>query len=181
MADDLERLRGAKSIDLKLAVVQMDCTSPRDIGSQLAHVGECLRAAANSQMALLPEGVFNQAEPIPGPVTEGLCAQARVHGCYLVCGLPERGEDGLLYNSSVLISPVGELVGKYRKVHLFGRERSRFTPGSEPALFDTQFGRVALTICYDLIFPEYIRALVVGGAQLILNSTNWNTDSWKTS
>src|SRR4029450_10154785 len=104
----------------------------------------------------LPEGVFNQAEPIPGPVTDVLCDQARRDGCYVVCGLPERGADGRLYNSSVLISPSGEVIGTYRKVHLFGRERTRFTPGSEPALLDTEFGRIALTICYDLIFPEYI-------------------------
>ncbi|MER3513010.1 MAG: hypothetical protein C4310_00180, partial [Chloroflexota bacterium] len=46
---------------------------------------------------------------------------------------------------------------------------------------DTEFGRVALTICYDLVFPEYIRSLVLQGAQLILNSTDWITDAWQTS
>jgi 5-aminopentanamidase len=174
-------VKGGEYLDLKLAVVQMDCSSPADVDRRLDHVDSCLRAAAGADMALLPEGVFDRAEPIPGPITAQLSTQARAHRCYVVCGLPERGADGLLYNSSVLISPAGELIGKYRKVHLFGTERNRFTAGHEPAIFDTEFGRVALTICYDLIFPEYIRALALRGAQLILNSTNWNTDSWQTS
>jgi predicted amidohydrolase len=47
-------------------------------------------------------------------------------------------------------------------------------------VIDTDFGRVALTICYDLVFPEYIRSLVLRGAQLILNSTDWITNEWQT-
>ena len=80
-----------------------------------------------------------------------------------------------------MLAPDGSLHGAYRKVHLFSAEREAFTPGAEPALFDIAGTRVALTICYDLIFPEYIRRLVLEGAQVILNSTDWITNDWQRS
>jgi predicted amidohydrolase len=178
-------------VDLKLAVVQMDCRAG-DVAANLAEAERLIGAAAaqGANFAVLPEmcttGYFvgerlsTLAEPIPGPTTERLQALAAQHHLYLVAGMPERGEGGT-YNSSVLVSPHTGLVGKYRKVHLFSTEKQHFRSGDAPALYHTEFGRVALTICYDLIFPEYIRCLVLRGAQVIVNSTNWITNEWQTS
>jgi predicted amidohydrolase len=92
----------------------------------------------------------------------------------------ERGSGGRLYNTLVMLAPSGELAGSYRKCHMFSVERNFFTPGDKGAVYDTDFGRIALTVCYDLVFPEYIRSLVLQGAELILNGTDWITDEWQT-
>ncbi|MER3405752.1 MAG: hypothetical protein C4289_11820, partial [Chloroflexota bacterium] len=85
-----------------------------------------------------------------------LGAIAARHGLYLAAGIAERGEDGFYYDSAVLLGPDGRLLGCYRKIHLFSAEKQFFYSGDRPALFDTPYGRVALTICYDLVFPEYV-------------------------
>ena len=120
------------------------------------------------------------AENIPGPTTQRLGEVARTYDLYLVTGMVEKADAGRYFNSSVMLSPQGKLVGHYRKCHLFSAEKQVFDNGSEAALVDTEFGRVALTICYDLVFPEYIRSLRLMGADLILNSTDWITNDWQT-
>lgn len=179
-------------MSLKLAVVQMDCVLG-DVAANLDRAGALLAAAAaqGARLAVLPElcttGYFigerlaELAEPVPGPATDRLGAIAARHGLYLAAGIAERGEDGFYYDSAVLLGPDGRLLGCYRKIHLFSAEKQFFYSGDRPALFDTPYGRVALTICYDLVFPEYIRALVLQGAQLILNCTDWITNEWQTS
>lgn len=179
-------------MDVKIAVVQLDCV----LGDVEANLGKIERfvasaAAEGVNFVVVPElgttGYFvgerlnELAEPIPGPTTERLGAMARAHNTYIVSGMIERAGDGQLYNASVLLSPQGQLVGRYRKCHLFSAEKQFFSNGDQAAIFNTEFGRVALTICYDLVFPEYIRSLVLQGAQLILNSTDWITDAWQTS
>jgi predicted amidohydrolase len=175
---------------VEVAVAQMDCV-PGNVAANLERVEAFVASAArqNAQIVVLPEcattGYFvegdirNLAEPIPGPTTHRLEEIARRYGAYVVIGMVER-DGGTYYNSSVLISPTHGLLGRYRKIHLFSAEKQIFTPGDEPAIFDTEFGRVALTICYDLVFPEYIRALALRGVQLLLNSTNWITNDWQT-
>ena len=178
-------------MNAKIAVAQMDCV-PGNKVANLARAERFVAAAAaqGASFVILPEmiitGVFvvdrfgELAEPIPGPATDRLCQLAAHYGVYLVAGMIEK--DGqALYNVSVLASPEGELVGRYRKVHQFSSEKEWFSAGDQAAIYDTRFGRVALTICYDLVFPEYIRSLVLQGAELILNSTNWITDDWQTS
>ncbi len=176
-------------MSFKLAVVQMDCVLG-DVAANLARANSLVAAAAaqGASVAVLPElattGYFvgdrigALAEPIPGPTTDALGRIAQRHRCYIMAGMIEQGQD-CFYNSAALLAPDGSLHGAYRKVHLFSAEREAFTPGTEPALFDIGGTRVALTICYDLIFPEYIRRLVLEGAQVILNSTDWITNDWQ--
>jgi predicted amidohydrolase len=116
------------------------------------------------------------AEPVPGPSSEqiaGACCRLNVHA---VIGLLERdGED--YYNTSVLIGPSG-LIGRYRKLHLPYLGVDRFVrPGNlPPRVFETSLGRIGLSICYDLDFPEYPRVLALMGAQIIVTITNWPDD-----
>jgi predicted amidohydrolase len=176
---------------ISVAVAQMDCV-PADKAANLARAEHFIAAAAvqGAHFVILPEmiltGVFvvdrfpELAETIPGPATDRLCALAARYGLYVVAGMIEK-DGSQMYNVSVLASPEGELVGCYRKVHQFSSEKEWFSAGDQAAVYDTRFGRVALTICYDLVFPEYIRSLVLQGAELILNSTNWITDDWQAS
>lgn len=107
------------------------------------------------------------AEPIPGPSTEALGEKARRHGMYVVAGLTER-EGNAVYNTGVLIDRGGRLAGKYRKVHLPREEfEAGLTPGNAYPVFETDFGRVGIMICYDIFFTDPAKALAVQGAEIV--------------
>ncbi|MGB5674972.1 MAG: carbon-nitrogen hydrolase family protein [Gemmatimonadota bacterium] len=108
-----------------------------------------------------------------GPELAGVAEACRVADAWAVVGAIERDGD-LLHNSLFLVGPDGP-VGRYRKLHTLCLGVDRFTtPGSEPPpVFETPLGRIGLNICYDGSFPETGRALKLGGAQLIVLSTNW--------
>lgn len=153
--------------------------------------------AMDAQIVLLPETFTSGfsfslkpadvAEVIPGPATDFLGRVAADNAVYLYGSMIER-DGGTFYNTGVFISPSKGLVERYRKLHLFSIEKELFGPSDGPKWVDTEFGTFGLTICYDLCFPEYIRGLVLQGADIILNSTNWLTvgpsqdwDEWQWS
>jgi predicted amidohydrolase len=108
------------------------------------------------------------SEPIPGPTCEKLGAVARKLNTWIVAGIYER-EGKIVYNTAVLIDRKGALAGKYRKTHLPREEwELGITPGNEYPVFDTEFGKVGLTICWDVQFPEPCRAMALKGAEIIL-------------
>jgi predicted amidohydrolase len=107
------------------------------------------------------------SEPIPGPSTEYFAGLAKKHNLYIVAGLLER-VDHLVYNTSVLVGPDGQLVGKYRKVTLpRGEIENGCAPGYDYPVFETRFGKVGMMICYDGFFPEVARELTNRGAEVI--------------
>jgi len=88
-----------------------------------------------------------------------------------VAGINERA-DTRLYNSAVLVGPEG-LMGYYRKLHLFNREKEFFDPGDQPPpIFDTPLGKIGILICFDWMFPEVWRILALQGAHLICHPSN---------
>jgi len=97
-----------------------------------------------------------------------VCASADM---YCVVGLNESDRE-LRHNSAILIGPEGH-IATYRKLHLFNDEQSWFEPGGELPVVDLPFGRVGMVICYDLWFPEAVRALALAGAEVIAVPTNW--------
>ncbi len=107
------------------------------------------------------------AEPIPGPSTDFFGKLAKEHEVHLVPGLIERDRH-LIYNVAVLIGPDGRILGKYRKVCLpRGEIEGGFQPGNDYPVFDTQFGKVGMMVCYDGFFPEVARELSNRGAEVI--------------
>lgn len=107
------------------------------------------------------------AEAIPGPTTQYFGEIAKKYQIHIVVSLDER-EGHAVYNAAVLIGPDGSLLGKYRKVCLPHSEiESGVTPGSDYPVFDTQFGKVGMMICYDGFFPEVARELANRGAEVI--------------
>jgi 5-aminopentanamidase len=174
---------------IRVAGVQME---PRlaDVASNLSRCLDLLDSAAEAgaQLVVFPEAalsgyVFRSleeaipvSEPIPGPSTEAIAGACRRLNVHAVVGLLERdGKD--YYNASALIGPAG-LIGKYRKLHLPYLGVDRFVrPGNlPPKVYETDLGRIGLSICYDLDFPEYPRVLALMGAQLIVTITNWPDD-----
>lgn len=106
-----------------------------------------------------------------GATVAALVAVARETGIHIVCGIDERDGD-CRHNSAVLLGPGGRLA-TYRKLHLFYDEQSWFVPGDALPVVDLPFGRVGMVICYDLWFPEAVRALALGGADIVAVPTNW--------
>lgn len=91
----------------------------------------------------------------------------------VVGGYCELGEDGLFYNSAIVVTAVG-VMENYRKTHLWNSEKLLFTPGDAlPPVIETQHGVLAVMVCYDLEFAELTRLVAVAGAELIVAPVNW--------
>jgi predicted amidohydrolase len=140
-------------------------------------------AAAGANIAVLPECaitgyVFDSvgklmplAESLQGKTVAAWSDAARTHNMWVIGGLIEEGED-VLYNTAVVISPDGTCQ-RYRKLHLWDFERDLYDPGGSMLLVDTPWGKVGVAICYDLWFPELIRAMALAGATLVVLPSNW--------
>lgn len=108
-----------------------------------------------------------KAQTIPGPFTDMLAERVKKYRCYAIASLHERDGD-LFYNTAVLIDREGRIAGKYRKVHLAMSEgEAGLTPGSEYPVFDTDFGRIGILICWDEWFSEPARILRLKGAEML--------------
>ncbi|TFY95111.1 hydratase [Pseudomonas nabeulensis] len=116
---------------------------------------------------------FQHAESIPdGPSLRAWMDFARDRQVYLVAGLAER-EGMQLFDTAVLLGPDG-LIGKYRKAHLWNKEKLWFSPGNLGfPVFETPIGRIGLLICWDIWFPEVPRILTQQGADIICSLNNW--------
>jgi len=112
------------------------------------------------------------AEEIPGPVTAAFMRSARDLGVVVVLNLFER-QAGRTFDTSPVIDADGRLLGRTRMVHITDyegfHERGYYAPGDQGApVFDTAAGRIGVAICYDRHFPEYLRALALNGAQVVV-------------
>ncbi|MCB0666520.1 MAG: carbon-nitrogen hydrolase family protein [Saprospiraceae bacterium] len=134
-------------------------------------------ADMGADIVCLPEGItlvgtsenyVSVAESVPGPTTEYLGKIAGEKSIYIVAGILESDGDAV-YNTAVLLDRQGRLAGKYRKVCLPREEiEGGVTPGSSFPVFDTDFGRIGMMICWDVAFPEPARELARQGAEIIL-------------
>ncbi|MFC1607971.1 carbon-nitrogen hydrolase family protein, partial [Candidatus Latescibacterota bacterium] len=173
--------------DLVLAVLQIDSNRPTVEGNleklsdritQTARKGANVMVAGELQLYL---GAYDDAErkrsiqSIPGPATEVVGAASRKANCYALFGLVEQDGDNR-YNALAITGPKGNLVAKYRKVHLFQSENKRYQKGESLCIFNTEFGKIAATICYDIMYPEFFRALAERGVGVIAHSTAMNSD-----
>lgn len=111
-------------------------------------------------------------EKIPGgPSTNGLIGLSRERGLSIVAGVAEIAR-GVCYNSAILVSH-GELMAKYRKAHLFHKEKKWFQPGNTPFEVYTVGGaKIGIIICFDWAFPESLRVLALKGAEVICQPSN---------
>jgi len=152
----------------------------------LEHVLGFLTEAPRSDLILLPEiwtcGYFsferywNDSEPLDGPTVKALQQKAAgLHSHILMGSMVEReGQD--LFNTSLLLDPQGQIIARYRKVHLFGyqsEERRLLKPGENVIVAKTPWGKAGLSTCYDLRFPEFYRKMVDEDATFFLVASAW--------
>ncbi|GAB3415250.1 carbon-nitrogen hydrolase family protein [Massilia agilis] len=163
-----------------VAAVQM--VSTPDVSENLATAARLLQDAAGrgARLVTLPEywpimGMRDadkvaQAEQAgDGPIQRFMAQAAREHGIWLIGGtLPlVSGEPGKVLNTTLVYDPQGKQVSRYDKIHLFGftkgsesyNESATIVPGEAVGTFEAPFGRVGLSVCYDLRFPELYRAM----------------------
>ncbi len=175
----------------KLAAIQMASGSnvTANLGEAERLIGEATRAGAG--LIVLPENfalmdarksgkVVVREKPGDGPIQEFLAIQADKHDIWLVggsiplaCDQPDK-----VISACILFNDAGEQVARYDKVHLFdvtidGKEKEHYTesrtikPGDHAVVADTPFGRLGLTVCYDLRFPEQFRCMLGQGMELL--------------
>lgn len=121
---------------------------------------------------LAPFGPLDKfAQPVVNDTVPRFCEAARRHKVWLIPGsMFEREEDGRIYNTSVVISPDGEVVKRYRKMFPFRPYEAGITAGTDFCIFDVpHVGRFGLSICYDIWFPETTRQLTSQGVEVLLH------------
>jgi predicted amidohydrolase len=145
----------------------------------LKEFGEYARQAGQqgADIVCLPEGItlvgtqknyVDASESIPGPTSDYLGQIAKEEGMYIVAGILER-DGNAVFNTAILLDREGQVAGKYRKVCLPREEiEGGVSPGQEFPVFDTDFGRIGIMICWDVAFPEPARQLALQGAEIIL-------------
>jgi predicted amidohydrolase len=165
---------------MRVAALQLQPAGPQ---ANLARIGQAARAAAGFGADLLVtpemgltgyaiwEDIPRLAEPRDGKMVASIAELARSHGIAIVAGFPERDGE-TIYNSAVLAQPDGALT-IYRKCHLYGPlEKAAFTASDRlPAITAIAGIKAALLICYDVEFPEMVRAATLAGAELVLVPT----------
>ena len=129
-----------------------------------------------------PANAFELGETIPGPTTDAFARRARELGVVVVLNLYERdGSRG--YDCSPVIDADGTLLGRTRMIHITDyacfHEQGYYAPGDTGApVYDTAAGRIGVAICYDRHYPEYMRALALGGAELVVVPQAGALDEW---
>ena len=172
-----------------VAVGQMACYT--DIAAACARAEALIAEAAakGARLIVLPEMMNYVGKPNPesfefipqGPCCTRMAAAAKKHNIWVNLGsiheLDPEAPEGKPYNTSAVFSPKGELVAKYRKLHLSDmqaspgnpifRESDRVSKGNEIVTVDTEFAKLGLSICYDLRFPEMFRLMSEAGAKIV--------------
>ncbi|HEX4588672.1 MAG TPA: carbon-nitrogen family hydrolase [Gemmataceae bacterium] len=170
---------------MRVSSVQL-AVRDRPKAETLGHVLALLEATRGSDLVLLPElwpcGFFAferyaiDAEPIDGPIVTTLRAKARDLRTHLLTGsfVERDGED--LFNTTLLLNPDGDILARYRKIHLFGygsEEKRRLRAGTGVTVVPTPWGRAGFAICYDLRFPELFRRMADQGVDFFLVTSAW--------
>lgn len=183
---------------MRLAMAQLSASEDRaaNLEKALAAMDDAARQGA--EMIVYPEIVLDRffpqtqgcrsaavegAEKIPGPITEKIAEKAREHGLVVVFNLYEIDDEGRTFDSSPVIDADGSLLGVTRMIHITDyegfHEQDYYHPGDNGApVYDTRIGRIGVAICYDRHYPEYMRALGVAGAELVVIPQAGTVGEW---
>jgi len=172
-----------------IGLVQMapEASVAASLDKAAGRIADAAKAGAN--VVVLPElfatpyfcrtedhAAFDLAEPIPGPTTRAMAKAAKATGTVVVAPLFERRGPGVYHNALVVLGPSGDILGRYRKMHIPHdpgfEEKFYFTPGDLGfQAVPTPFGRIGTLICWDQWFPEAARATALRGASILVYPT----------
>ncbi|MGO9604094.1 MAG: carbon-nitrogen hydrolase [Candidatus Binataceae bacterium] len=174
---------------ITLGLVQMSCAPEpaHNLDKALAQIEEaskrgaqvvCLQELFSSQYFCQVEdpALFDLAEPIPGPSTEVIGKVAAARKVVIVASLFERRAAGIYHNTAVVIDVTGQVIGRYRKMHIPDDpryyEKFYFTPGDlDFVAHSTAYGTMGVLVCWDQWFPEAARLTAMAGAQILFYPT----------
>jgi N-carbamoylputrescine amidase len=181
---------------MRIALIQQKATSDKADNVRRALAALETAAAAGAELACFAElGLepfypqrpadsesLGLAEPVPGLTTEAFAAKAKQLGMVVVLNLFER-DGSQTFDCSPVLDADGSLLGKTRMIHITDypcfHEQGYYSPGNTGApVYDTKAGRIGVAICYDRHYPEYMRALALGGADLVLVPQAGAVDEW---
>lgn len=174
---------------MRIAMVQDDCiVGEKDKNYAKAIQYTAQAAYQKADIIIFPElfltgycihdRLFDLAESIDGSYIQKLAKAALDYGIYMFMGFPEIG-DNKIYNSLICLSNQGKIISVYRKIHLYDLEVDYFEKGMVPIVVNTPWGKIGLSICYDMEFPELSRFLALHGAELLVIASA-NMDPWCT-
>jgi len=177
---------------MKIALIQMFVHRDKSINLSRAEKLVSRAAAGGADLVCLPEvfcceynnkAFLENREPAGGVVWQSLSSSAAENGIWLIGGSIPEADGERTYNTSFVFDRSGRQVALHRKMHLFDieveggqnfRESRTFTAGDQVTLFDTEFGRMGLCICFDIRFPELSRLMALDGAKVILCPASFN-------
>ena len=181
---------------MKIALVQQAVTADKDANVRRGLDALAQAARAGAQLVAFPELAFEPfhpqrpasadplriAEPVPGPTTDRFARAARELGVVVVINLYER-DGARAFDTSPVIDADGTLLGRTRMIHITDypcfHEQGYYTPGDTGApVYRTAAGAIGVAICYDRHYPEYMRALALGGADLVVVPQAGSVGEW---
>lgn len=158
-----------------IAGVQMHVTTQNNIAAMghrldlLMHLYPWVQMVMFSELACFGP-MLQHAQPLPGASEEAFQEMAARHRVWLVNGSMYERKDGAIHNTTSVINPQGEVIGRYRKMFPFTPMEQGVTPGNDFLVFDIDgVGRFAVLNCYDIWFPETARTVTAMGAEVILH------------
>ena len=192
-----------KILQYKVAMVQMDTGKDLEKNLKFAENAASEAAREGARLVCYPERMNVQAggeaeqpeaETVEGITIQTLKKVAQEERIYIHCGSILEKIDGeeRSYNTSFFISPKGEILGQYRKMHTFDvtlpdgiscAESDYVKPGEDIVVIDTELGKIGFAICYDIRFPELFRKMTLLGAQIIVVAASFTEttgrDHWE--
>jgi predicted amidohydrolase len=174
-------LREDVQVQITIAVVQFEIAQ-FEPESNLAKAERFIQEAVaqQAQMIIFPEdfvlGPLNGRADLAdfdGRYVKHFQELAAKYALDIVPGSIIEGDETGLYNTAYYIDRTGEILGRYRKVHLWLSERSYINAGQQAVVCETRLGKIGLAICWDLAFPELFRAMLAEGAQIVLCPSYW--------
>lgn len=175
-----------KERKVKIASVHMNVIGCSSYENNLKRIeaGVCNAAREGADIVLFPETIADRAtgmpedkvfEPISGTLCSFMKELAAKNRCYIIFTYHETDEKGLKHNTAILIDRRGEIAGRYVKTHQALVEFERgMVPGNTYPVFDTDFGRIGILICWDAYFAEPAHELSMQRAEILFVSTAGN-------
>src|SRR5262245_18880486 len=164
-----------------IAGLQIDTAATNNVESMLDELALVKQRFPWVQMVMFGElNAFGaktmHAEPLPSATERAFRDAARLNNVWLLPGTVFERDGASIYNTASVINPQGEVVLRYRKMFPFLPYEAGVTGGDRPGVFDVPgVGRFGVSICYDMWFPESVRALACAGAEVILHPSLTNT------
>lgn len=181
---------------MKIASIQLALDDKRIKDETIKYALSLMDKCAGADLILLPEiwnigflaydKYWSESEPIDGPTMSALANKAKELSAYVLSGSFVESRGGKYYNTCIMFDRRGTKIGQYSKIHLFtyqSKEAELLTAGTEISVVNTEFGKMGISTCYDLRFPELFRAMTDKGAEFFLITSSWlypRLEAWNT-